>query len=71
MKALYVQGHAANPEEEDEDSSSTLLPRYHIRFTGQVTKSGDSVIYHIKVRKLVGGMEDSRCVEYKLRLIIG
>lgn len=49
-----------NADEEEEDSSSTLLPRYHIRFTGQVTKSGDSVIYHIKVKKLVGGMEDSR-----------
>jgi len=59
----YHKGHAANPEEEDDDSSSTLLPRYHIRFTGQVTKSGDSVIYHIKVRKLVGGMEDSRVIQ--------
>ena len=57
-----------NAEEEEDDSSSTLLPRYHIRFTGQVTKSGDTVIYHIKVKKLVGGMEDSRYTGWLLRM---
>lgn len=48
---------------DDCNGVSVLLPKYHIKFTEDVTKDADVIRYRIKVRNLSGNPEEVNVIE--------